>query len=49
MPQAIYTASAESFVGALGSLAAILAPDMFPLSTQVRPICFHAGLIHQTS
>lgn len=60
MPQAIYTASAESFVGALGNLAAILAqaesrgdaaslpsarlaPDMFPLSTQVQLACFHAG------
>jgi len=60
MSQAIYTASAESFTGALNSLAAILAqaaaredaaslpgarlaPDMFPLSTQVQLTCFHAS------
>lgn len=60
MSHAIYTASAESFVASLGSLAAILAkaeshedaaslpgarlaPDMFPLSTQVQLACFHAS------
>jgi len=59
MSQNIYTASVESFIAALGSLAAILAqaagredaatlpgarlaPDMFPLSTQVQLTCFHA-------
>jgi hypothetical protein len=59
MSQAVYTASVESFVAALGSLSAILAqaaqrpdaatlpgarlaPDMFPLSTQVQLACFHA-------
>jgi uncharacterized protein len=59
MPDAIYTASVETFIGALNDLDAILAlaagredaaslpgarlaPDMFPLSTQVQLTCFHA-------